>query len=79
MVGRADVVAKLSARLPQSRFINITGTGGVGKTSVALAVAQKLTDSYRDGVRFVDLASVANPLAVPSALSSALGVLQPNE
>lgn len=74
MVGRADVVAELSERLPQSRFITIVGTGGVGKTSVALAVAHKLTASYRDGVRFVDLASVANPLAVPSALSSALGV-----
>jgi predicted ATPase/DNA-binding winged helix-turn-helix (wHTH) protein len=74
IVGRADVVAKLSVRLPQRRFITIVGTGGIGKTSVALAVAEKLTPSYRDGVRFVDLAPVANPLAVPSAVSSALGV-----
>jgi predicted ATPase/DNA-binding winged helix-turn-helix (wHTH) protein len=73
MVGRGDIVAKLSARLSQSRFITIVGTGGIGKTSVALAVAEKMATSYRDGARFVDLTPVANPLAVPSALSSALG------
>jgi predicted ATPase/DNA-binding winged helix-turn-helix (wHTH) protein len=74
MVGRADIAAKLSARPPQSRFITVVGTGGIGKTSVALAVAEKLAISYRDGARFIDLTPVTNPLAVPSALSSALGV-----
>jgi predicted ATPase/DNA-binding winged helix-turn-helix (wHTH) protein len=73
MVGRADIVDKLSACLPQLRFITIVGTGGIGKTSVALAVAEKMATLYRDGARFVDLTPVANPLAVPSALSSALG------
>lgn len=74
MVGRAEIVVKLSTRLPQSRFITIVGTGGIGKTSVALAVAEKLATSYQSGARFIDLTPVTSPLAIPSVLSSALGV-----
>lgn len=73
MVGRDDIVADLSGRLPHSRFITIVGTGGIGKTSVALAVAEKMAMAYRDGARLVDFTPVMNPLAVPAALSSVLG------
>jgi len=74
MVGRAEIVGKLSTRLPQSRFITIVGTGGIGKTSVAIAVAEKLGTSYQSGARFIDLTPVTNPLAIPSVLSSAFGI-----
>jgi len=74
MVGRSDVVAGLSTRLPRQRFVTIVGPGGIGKTTVAVAVAEGLATSYRDGARFVDLAPVANPALVPSALASALGL-----
>jgi predicted ATPase/DNA-binding winged helix-turn-helix (wHTH) protein len=74
MVGRAEVVSALVAQLSERRFITITGPGGIGKTTVALAVADELSMSYQDGVRFVDLAPVADPALVPSALASVLGV-----
>jgi predicted ATPase/DNA-binding winged helix-turn-helix (wHTH) protein len=74
MIGRANIVATLAARLPQQRFITIVGPGGIGKTAVALAVADKLSQSCDDDTCFVDLASVTDPLLVPSALASALGL-----
>lgn len=54
--------------------MTIVGPGGIGKTTVALAVADALCPSYRDGVRFVDLAPVSDPSLVPSAVASALGL-----
>ena len=71
MIGRADIVAALAARLPRQRFITIVGPGGIGKTAVALAVADKLSQSNGYDAFFVDLASVTDPLLVPSALASA--------
>ena len=74
MIGRADIVATIAKRLLQQRFITIVGPGGIGKTAVALAVADKLSPSYGDGVCFIDLASVTDPVLVPSALASAFGL-----
>ena len=73
MFGRERAVAALVSRLPLRRFITIVGPGGVGKTTVALAAAHALRPSYRDGIRFLDLAPIADPALVPSALASALG------
>jgi predicted ATPase/DNA-binding winged helix-turn-helix (wHTH) protein len=73
-VGRERLIDTLIAQLPQQRFITLTGSGGIGKTTVALAVADALRTSYRDGTYLVDLAPVAEATLVPSALSSALGV-----
>jgi predicted ATPase/DNA-binding winged helix-turn-helix (wHTH) protein len=73
MVGRSDIVAALADQLQQRQFITIVGPGGIGKTTVAVAVAEQLSASYEGGIRFVDLAPLGNPLLVPSALASALG------
>jgi predicted ATPase len=74
MVGRDDIVNALVAQLSQRRLITLAGTGGIGKTTVARAVAQALTHSYPDGVLFIDLASVAGPELVASAVASELGI-----
>src|SRR5262249_50072049 len=79
MIGRAEVLAALSVRLPQQRFITIVGPGGIGKTTVAVALAEGLITSYDDGVRFLDLAPIANPLLVTSTLASSLGLSVPFE
>jgi DNA-binding winged helix-turn-helix (wHTH) protein len=73
-IGRAEVIAMVSSRLQRRRFITITGPAGIGKTTVALAVADKLMASYQDGAWFVDLAPVSDPSLVASALASLLGV-----
>src|SRR5215470_10698507 len=55
MVGRDDDVLKLSAELTASRFVTIVGAGGVGKTTVAVAVAHHLEAAFAGSVIFVDL------------------------
>jgi DNA-binding winged helix-turn-helix (wHTH) protein len=62
MIGRDGDVDALISRLPQRRFITLVGPGGIGKTTVALAVAHRSVASYADGVRFVDLAPLTDPL-----------------
>src|SRR5262249_38928833 len=73
MLGRTDVVDALVAELPRQRLITLVGPGGIGKTTVALAVAHALAASYPDGARFVDLSPLTDPTLVPSALAFLLG------
>ena len=74
MVGRADVVSALARHFSDRRFVTIVGPGGIGKTTVALAAAHTLSDSYEDGIWFVDLASHPDPALVPSAIASVVGL-----
>ena len=77
IVGRDDIIATLAAQLAQRRFLTIVGPGGIGKTTVALAVAEKMSASYEDGGWFVGLASLPDPDLVTSALGTVLGVSLP--
>jgi len=74
LFGRAEVLETLSTRLAQQRLITITGPGGIGKTSVALAVADRMRPGLPDGVSVVDFAPLADSKLVPTALASALGI-----
>ena len=74
LIGRADIVAMVSNRLQRGRFVTIIGSAGIGKTTVARAVADNLLATFQDGARFVDLAPLKDPRLVPSALASVLGV-----
>jgi predicted ATPase/DNA-binding winged helix-turn-helix (wHTH) protein len=73
IIGRDAAIAAVVAQLPQRRLISLTGSGGVGKTTVATAVADKLTSVYDEGVAFIDLATIADSSMVNSALASVLG------
>ena len=73
-VGRADAVSAVTAQLARGRLVTIVGPGGVGKSSVALAAAYQLADAYAQRVCFVDLSAVADPLLVPAALATAVGM-----
>jgi predicted ATPase/DNA-binding winged helix-turn-helix (wHTH) protein len=77
IVGRDDIIAALAAQLAQRRFLTIVGPGGIGKTTVAIAVAETVSASYRDGVWFVGLASLPDPDLVTSALGTVLGTSLP--
>ena len=74
IIGRADVVSVLSTRIRRRRLVTIVGPGGIGKTTVALATAAELSASYDDGVWCLDLAPLADPTLVPSALAATLGL-----
>jgi predicted ATPase/DNA-binding winged helix-turn-helix (wHTH) protein len=78
IVGRDEIVAEIADQLPRSRFITITGTGGIGKTAVALAIAAKLAAGYRDGVRFVDFGPLTSRDVVVAHLASFLRLPSPD-
>ena len=62
------------AQLSERRFVSIVGPGGIGKTTVALAVAETVSGEHRDGARFVDFSLVTDPRLVPGALATVLGL-----
>ncbi len=71
MLGRQALIDSLVQHLPEQRFITLTGAGGIGKTTVALRVAELLIGHYRDGIRLLDLA----PLSAPSMILPNLAAL----
>jgi predicted ATPase/DNA-binding winged helix-turn-helix (wHTH) protein len=74
MVGRGDDVLRLSAQLTASRFVTIVGSGGVGKTTVAVAVGHHLIESFAGAALFVDLGMLSDPALVATAVASMLGL-----
>jgi predicted ATPase len=65
----ADLVLGEGARL-----VTLTGPGGVGKSRLAVAVADRLSSVFGDDVRFIGLASVTSPSLVPAAIAAGLGL-----
>jgi len=74
VIGRETLIAALAQSLPQRRLLTLCGAGGMGKTTIALAMAERLLPAYADGVRFVDLGRVADPGLVDAALAATLGM-----
>ncbi|MFQ6347614.1 ATP-binding protein [Pseudomonas sp. R11F] len=72
LVGRQALVDSLVTQLPRQRFITLVGPGGIGKTSVALRVAEQLIGRYRDGIRLLDLASISDPAMIANHLATLL-------
>src|SRR5262249_34505465 len=74
LVGRAGELDQPAAWLtrPDCRLITLVGTGGVGKTGLALELARAHLASFSDGVYFVSLAPLASADALASAIVRAL-------
>src|SRR5690242_8847857 len=72
-IGREHEVEELGRLLRSARLVTLVGPGGVGKTRLALHVAADRADSYGNGVWFVDLAPVSDPLLVGQAIATVLG------
>jgi predicted ATPase/DNA-binding winged helix-turn-helix (wHTH) protein len=74
MVGRGDDILRLSTQLTATRFVTIVGAGGVGKTTVAVAVGHHLIEAFTGAVLFVDLGMLSDPGLVGTAVASMLGL-----
>jgi non-specific serine/threonine protein kinase len=78
LIGREQEVEAACRLLQHSevRLVTLTGTGGVGKTRLAVQVAADLMDRFADGVYFVSLASINDPEMVVPAIAQAVGLTE---
>jgi predicted ATPase/DNA-binding winged helix-turn-helix (wHTH) protein len=74
LIGRNDIVARLSAQITRDRVISVVGPGGIGKTAVALSVAEEAAGSFRHGAWWIDLAGAENAEHVVAGVASVLGL-----
>jgi len=79
LIGRAREQAEVAdlLRRAEGRLVTVTGPGGVGKTRLALAVADEVSSAFPDGVVFVDLSPHRDPALVLPAIAQALDVREP--
>jgi len=73
-VGRREELREVKRLLTSTRLLTLTGSGGVGKTKLALRAAADMSRGFPDGVWLVLLGSIDDPLLVAQAVLSALGV-----
>src|SRR5262249_40419778 len=74
MVGRDEVVHAIAADLIVERFVTIIGPGGMGKTTVAVSVANALLEEFGGAVCFVDVGAITDPKLVVTTIASTLGL-----
>jgi len=77
LIGRDADVAAIAEHLAARQFVTLRGPGGIGKTTVAVALTHELAGNFRDGARFLDFGSLKDAHLVAVAVASALGLLIP--
>src|SRR3984893_17409476 len=74
MLGRSDALAEIQMKLAEQRFVTIVGPGGLGKTTVAVAVAHEMSATFNGQTYSIDLSALGGASLVAPAVATALGV-----
>jgi predicted ATPase/DNA-binding winged helix-turn-helix (wHTH) protein len=74
LIGRSAAVRRLLDLISAYPLVTLTGSGGIGKTTLALEAARRVVGEFTDGGCLVELASLSDPELVPSAVAGALGL-----
>lgn len=75
-IGREREITEVVELLPSSRLLTLTGAPGCGKTRLALRVAAEVSTQFVDGVYWVELARLADPLLVVQTAAKAMRVVE---
>lgn len=73
-IGRKHELTQVKLLLKQAQLLSLIGTGGSGKTRLAIQAATELLDEFQDGVWWVELAPLTSAALVPHAVMKALGL-----
>jgi predicted ATPase/class 3 adenylate cyclase len=79
LIGREDVLAEVEPLVLEHRLVSLVGTGGIGKTRVALQVGADLLDGSGDGVWLVEVATLSDPASVVNTIASTFGLREQAE
>jgi predicted ATPase/DNA-binding winged helix-turn-helix (wHTH) protein len=74
MLGRTDAMAAIQMKLAEQKFVTIVGPGGIGKTTLAVAVAHEMSTTFNSQIYFVDLSALGGASLIAPAVAAALGV-----
>jgi predicted ATPase len=74
LIGRERDIVSVAELLAGARFVSLVGTGGIGKTRLAVALADSLAGRFPDGAWLVELAAIADADALAGAIASAVGL-----
>jgi len=73
-IGRETELTELRSILNDHRFLTLTGTGGVGKTRLALELANRVFTEFDDGVGWIELATLTDPEGIAGHVAEGLGI-----
>ena len=78
-IGRETELKEVADLLSKSRLVTLTGSGGVGKTRLAIQVVADVLDLFPAGIWFLDLSSLIDPTLIPNTIVSLLGLHEATE
>ncbi|HYH92180.1 MAG TPA: adenylate/guanylate cyclase domain-containing protein, partial [Candidatus Saccharimonadales bacterium] len=73
-VGRQAELTEAAALLDRTRLLTLTGPGGTGKTRLSIALATQVAPRFADGVHFVALEPIRDPMLIAARIAAAIGV-----
>jgi predicted ATPase/DNA-binding winged helix-turn-helix (wHTH) protein len=74
IIGRAEDLDQVEAQFRQGRLLTVLGPGGIGKSTLALAAAERLRGRFPDGIWVAEFGPIEDPALVPETLAAALGL-----
>jgi predicted ATPase/DNA-binding winged helix-turn-helix (wHTH) protein len=74
VLGRDSAIQQITELLTKNRLVTITGPGGIGKTTVAVAIARSKFKDFYDAVHFIDLAPIARANLAVGIIASSFGL-----
>src|ERR1700757_1191916 len=74
MAGIGEELSEILNLVTRHRLVTLTGTGGIGKTTLALALARELRPHFADGVWLAEFSALADPALVPATVAAAVGL-----